>query len=122
MAGRLVLLLDNASGIEAGAKAHGCDSDSVPLFIFLWAAVNHPNRKPLNAGRSRWPSNPLFDFENGHSSAISYNHGGLESRSLTGGNMARVPELSRDNIPEDQRAAFDEMVQQRGGVPSPGPG
>ena len=36
--------------------------------------------------------------------------------------MARVPELSRDNIPEDQRAAFDEMVQQRGGVPNTGPG
>ena len=36
--------------------------------------------------------------------------------------MARVPELSRDNIPEDQRSAFDEMVEQRGGIPSTGPG
>ena len=36
--------------------------------------------------------------------------------------MARVPELSRDNIPEDQRFACDEMVQQRGGIPSTGPG
>lgn len=36
--------------------------------------------------------------------------------------MARVPALSRDNIPEDQRAAFDEMVQQRGEVPKLGPG
>ena len=36
--------------------------------------------------------------------------------------MVRVPALSRDNIPEDQRAAFDEMVQQRGGVPNTGPG
>ena len=36
--------------------------------------------------------------------------------------MSRVPALSRDNIPEDQRAAFDGMVQQRGGVPTTGPG
>ena len=36
--------------------------------------------------------------------------------------MARVPALSRDNIPEDQRAAFDELVQQRGEVPKVGPG
>ena len=36
--------------------------------------------------------------------------------------MVRVPALSRDNVPEDQRAAFDEMVQQRGGVPDTGPG
>ncbi|SVC17424.1 uncharacterized protein METZ01_LOCUS270278, partial [marine metagenome] len=28
--------------------------------------------------------------------------------------MARVPALSRDNIPEDQRAAFDGLIQQRG--------
>ena len=36
--------------------------------------------------------------------------------------MARVPALSRDNIPENQKAAFDDMVQQRGGVPETGPG
>ena len=36
--------------------------------------------------------------------------------------MVRVPALSRDNIPDDQKAAFDEMVQQRGGVPDTGPG
>ena len=36
--------------------------------------------------------------------------------------MARVPELSRDKIPEDQRAAFDDLVQQRGGLPTTGPG
>lgn len=36
--------------------------------------------------------------------------------------MTRVPDLSRNNIPEDQRATFDEIVQQRGGVPNTGPG
>ncbi len=37
--------------------------------------------------------------------------------------MARVPALSRNNIPDDQKAAFDELVQQRGGaVPDTGPG
>ena len=36
--------------------------------------------------------------------------------------MVRVPALSRDNVPENQRAVFDEMVQQRGGVPNTGPG
>ena len=35
--------------------------------------------------------------------------------------MARVPALNRDNIPERQRAAFDEVVQQRGDVPTGGP-
>ena len=36
--------------------------------------------------------------------------------------MARVPALSRENIPEDQRAAFDGLIQQRGEVPTTGPG
>ena len=37
--------------------------------------------------------------------------------------MARTPALTRDRIAEDQRAAFDELVQQRGGeVPAGGPG
>ncbi len=36
--------------------------------------------------------------------------------------MARVPAVTRERIAEDQRAAFDEVVQQRGGVPTGGPG
>ena len=36
--------------------------------------------------------------------------------------MARVPALRREDIPEDQRSAFDGMVEQRGGVPTTGPG
>ncbi|PCJ73729.1 MAG: hypothetical protein COA56_13945 [Dehalococcoidia bacterium] len=36
--------------------------------------------------------------------------------------MARVPELSRENIPEDQRATYDGLIQQRGEVPTTGPG
>ena len=36
--------------------------------------------------------------------------------------MARTPALTRDSIAEDQRAAFDELVQQRGEVPVSGPG
>ena len=36
--------------------------------------------------------------------------------------MARIPPLSRDAIPENQRAAFDELVRQRGEVPATGPG
>ncbi len=36
--------------------------------------------------------------------------------------MARTPALTRDSIAEDQRAAFDELVQQRGEVPASGPG
>ena len=35
--------------------------------------------------------------------------------------MARIPALTRESIPEDQRAAFDEFVQQRGEVPVSGP-
>ena len=35
--------------------------------------------------------------------------------------MARTPPVSRDVIPEDQHAAFDAVVQQRGGVPTEGP-
>ena len=36
--------------------------------------------------------------------------------------MARVPALTRESIPENQRAAFDQLVQQRGGIPAEGPG
>ncbi len=36
--------------------------------------------------------------------------------------MARTPALTRDSIAEDQKAAFDELVQQRGEVPTSGPG
>ena len=36
--------------------------------------------------------------------------------------MARVPALSRENTPEDQRAAFDGLIQQRGEVSTTGPG
>ncbi len=36
--------------------------------------------------------------------------------------MARIPALTRESIPEGQRATFDELVQQRGGVPASGPG
>ncbi len=36
--------------------------------------------------------------------------------------MARVPALNRESIPESQRSAFDDMVKQRGEVPTTGPG
>ena len=36
--------------------------------------------------------------------------------------MTRTPAVTRENIAEDQRAAFDELVQLRGGVPAGGPG
>ena len=36
--------------------------------------------------------------------------------------MARVPALSRESVPENQRATFDELVQQRGEIPATGPG
>ena len=36
--------------------------------------------------------------------------------------MARTPTVTRESIPEDQRPAFDEYVQQRGSVPTAGPG
>jgi hypothetical protein len=36
--------------------------------------------------------------------------------------MARVPASFRENIPEYQRAAFDGLIQQRGEVPTTGPG
>ena len=35
--------------------------------------------------------------------------------------MARIPTVTRDSVPEDQRTAFQEIVDQRGGVPSSGP-
>ena len=35
--------------------------------------------------------------------------------------MARIPALNRRNIPEDQRAAFDELIRQRGEMPTGGP-
>ena len=36
--------------------------------------------------------------------------------------MSRVPSATRESIPENQRPAFDEIVQQRGGIPESGPG
>ncbi|MDP7587057.1 MAG: carboxymuconolactone decarboxylase family protein [SAR202 cluster bacterium] len=35
--------------------------------------------------------------------------------------MSRIPTASRDSVPQDQVAAFDEMVRQRGSVPDIGP-
>ena len=35
--------------------------------------------------------------------------------------MARIPTASRESVPQDQMAAFDELVSQRGGVPDAGP-
>ena len=37
--------------------------------------------------------------------------------------MARIPPATRDNVPQDQRAAFDELVrmQTQGAIPSGGP-
>ncbi len=35
--------------------------------------------------------------------------------------MARVPAATRESVPQDQLGAFDEFVQQRGGVPTSGP-
>ena len=36
--------------------------------------------------------------------------------------MARLPSASRDSVPENQRAAFDELLQGYGAVPRFGPG
>jgi 4-carboxymuconolactone decarboxylase len=36
--------------------------------------------------------------------------------------MARIPTATRDSVPEDQRAIFDEMMQGLGAVPLYGPG
>src|SRR5215831_7144798 len=36
--------------------------------------------------------------------------------------VARLPIATRDSVPEDQRAIFDEMVQPLGSVPRYGPG
>lgn len=36
--------------------------------------------------------------------------------------MARIPSATRQNVPANQRAAFDEMVQRTGSVPKYGPG
>ena len=36
--------------------------------------------------------------------------------------MARVPAVTRESVPESQRAVFDQVVQQRGGIPAGGPG
>ncbi len=36
--------------------------------------------------------------------------------------MARAPVPSRESVPEQYRAAFDELVQERGGPPATGPG
>ena len=35
--------------------------------------------------------------------------------------MARVPALSRETVPESQRATFDELVRQHGEIPATGP-
>ena len=35
--------------------------------------------------------------------------------------MARTPTVTRESIPEDQRATFDEFVLGRGGIPTTGP-
>ena len=35
--------------------------------------------------------------------------------------MVRIPPASRDSVPEDQREAFDQFVQEHGGIPSTGP-
>src|SRR5215468_5294640 len=36
--------------------------------------------------------------------------------------MARLPLVSRDSVPEDQRATFDEMIRELGAIPRYGPG
>ena len=36
--------------------------------------------------------------------------------------MARVPAVTRESIPENQRVTFDELVQERGEIPTTGPG
>ena len=36
--------------------------------------------------------------------------------------MARIPTLARDTVPENQKTTFDDLVQQRGGIPTTGPG
>ncbi len=36
--------------------------------------------------------------------------------------MARIPALTRESVPESQRATFDELVEQRGEIPATGPG
>jgi 4-carboxymuconolactone decarboxylase len=36
--------------------------------------------------------------------------------------MARIPIATRESVPENQRAAFDEVVQRTGSVPQHGPG
>ena len=32
--------------------------------------------------------------------------------------MVRVPAVTRDSIPDDQKAVFDQVVQERGGIPT----
>src|SRR5215813_5355862 len=36
--------------------------------------------------------------------------------------VARIPTVTRESVPEDQRTTFDAFVQQRGSVPTLGPG
>ena len=36
--------------------------------------------------------------------------------------MARTPTVTRESVPQDQLAAFDAIVQERGSVPTTGPG
>ena len=35
--------------------------------------------------------------------------------------MSRIPTATRESVPQDQLAAFDEMVSQQGSVPGIGP-
>ena len=35
--------------------------------------------------------------------------------------MSRIPDVTREGVPQDQTSAFDEIVQQRGSVPTAGP-
>ena len=36
--------------------------------------------------------------------------------------MARVPAVTRESVPENQKSAFDQVVEKRGGIPAGGPG
>jgi len=45
----------------------------------------------------------------------------FSSRYLKEDTVARIPQATRDSVPEAQQAVFDALVQQRGNVPSDGP-
>ena len=42
-------------------------------------------------------------------------------KATLGGTKARIGQASRENVPADQRAAFDRFVEERGSVPASGP-